>query len=794
MAKTAQQLQNEALAKALRESVALQSSLARSNDEFINMSKLAGDTSKEVDNIKSLSTDLNNLLKDSVAFQSKIGKEYIKISSLNKEILKFQETSAQITERIRISTSKAALSNSNIRGDLKKAAAEYLKISDSEREIARLSQKIAIDKNGLVKNTIANQKIQAKILAETNTISQATNDLGLLQINNDVRRISFLEEQKRLSDENAKNLIKQKPIQEATNKLLDIQNEKLGSLGAIVKGISKIPILGNLIQTQKILDRMEESIQNGGSRWSAFSVGIKSTFNEIGRLLSDPLIVAGILVGLVTKLTQEVFKFEKSITDTANILASTKESTQDIYKNFENISISGNKIVDNLDAAFLSITNQGNALNELNAGFQSSVRFTDEQIQSQIMLTNQMGMATDEAASLMKLSLNNKTTVSDILKTTIKQNDSAISYRKIITDVAKISGQLLAQYKNNPEQLAKAVIQAEKLGITLEQAKKSSEFLLDFESSISAELEAELLLGKSLNLEKARSLALAGQSAEAAKDMLGQVGKFSDFQQLNIIQQNTLSRAVGMTTNELTDALREQQTLTELGVQDKQVIAEKLDMYKRLGNIDAQRNLEAEILSKTNGDILLKNISQASLQQKFEESMERVKELFVSIASGPMISILNSIAKLLSNTVLLKGLLIASGAALAFMATKAILTAGASIASAIAIGNIPGAVLGGIALASATAAGVATGVAVNDAVINPNGGIVISTPEGQIIPNKKDSVITTTNPGGLLSGGNNRGIENKLDAMIALMQKGGNVYMDSTRVGTVQGMSYNAFA
>lgn len=52
--------------------------------------------------------------------------------------------------------------------------------------------------------------------------------------------------------------------------------------------------------------------------------------------------------------------------------------------------------------------------------------------------------------------------------------------------------------------------------------------------------------------------------------------------------------------------------------------------------------------------MLLKNISQMSLQQRFEASVEKVKELFVSIASGPIMSVLNGIAKLFEDTFTLR--------------------------------------------------------------------------------------------------------------------------------------------
>jgi hypothetical protein len=85
---------------------------------------------------------------------------------------------------------------------------------------------------------------------------------------------------------------------------------------------------------------------------------------------------------------------------------------------------------------------------------------------------------------------------------------------------------------------------------------------------------------------------------------------------------------------------------------------------------------------------------------------------------------------------------------------------------------------------------------VQDSVIGPNGNIMISTPKGMIRPDMNDSIITTTNPGALLKGGvngNNADLSQKLDRMISLLERGGNVYLDGKKVGTTQAMGYNAY-
>jgi hypothetical protein len=83
--------------------------------------------------------------------------------------------------------------------------------------------------------------------------------------------------------------------------------------------------------------------------------------------------------------------------------------------------------------------------------------------------------------------------------------------------------------------------------------------LLDFESSIEAELEAELLTGRDLNLEQARLLALKGDTAGAAAEIAKQVGSSAEFAQMNVIAQQSLADAAGLTVDELSDALRKQE-------------------------------------------------------------------------------------------------------------------------------------------------------------------------------------------------------------------------------------------
>ena len=79
--------------------------------------------------------------------------------------------------------------------------------------------------------------------------------------------------------------------------------------------------------------------------------------------------------------------------------------------------------------------------------------------------------------------------------------------------------------KEGGKNLAEAAIMARKLGTSLESMAATSDALLDFESNINDQMEASMLLGRSINMDKARELALAGDVAGQEREILKQLRK-----------------------------------------------------------------------------------------------------------------------------------------------------------------------------------------------------------------------------------------------------------------------------
>ena len=146
---------------------------------------------------------------------------------------------------------------------------------------------------------------------------------------------------------------------------------------------------------------------------------------------------------------------------------------------------------------------------------------------------------------------------------------------KVLADVAQNTEQFARFAKDGGENVLKAAIQARKLGINLDTVAKTAEGLLNFQNSLNSEIEASALIGRQLNLQKARELALAGDLEGVQSEILKQVGSEAEFNKMNAMQRQALADAVGLQTAELQKLVAgEKEAATLQGEMAKQNISD----------------------------------------------------------------------------------------------------------------------------------------------------------------------------------------------------------------------------
>jgi len=140
---------------------------------------------------------------------------------------------------------------------------------------------------------------------------------------------------------------------------------------------------------------------------------------------------------------------------------------------------------------------------------------------------------------------------------------------RVIEDIAANTEKFAEFAKGGADGFAQAAIEAAKIGTNLSAVLGAADKLLDFESSLTAEFEAQVITGKSFNLEKARQLALNNEIGALAQELQAQVGSLGDIQAMNVLERRSLAQAIGVSTNDLMKIARGEQADAQETVQDK---------------------------------------------------------------------------------------------------------------------------------------------------------------------------------------------------------------------------------
>ena len=539
------------------------------------------------------------------------------------------------------------------------------------------------------------------------------------------------------------------------------------------------------------------TVADGKSSAEGFAAGGKALASAFKEMLGPAAVIAGI-VKAFQMLVQLGFQVSKQVTEIGKSMGLSKEQSFLVRDNFKNISASSENILVNTNSLV-------EAQSQLQDSLGVSARFTAGQLQDQIMLTKQVGLQAESAQVIQEFGLANNKTADENLAAIVgqtaslaKQTGIQLDNRKVVSDVAKVEGQLRLIYQNNPGLIAKAVVQAKQLGMTVEQTKKSAQSLLDFEQSIGNELEAELLTGKDLNLERARALALQGKTVEAAAEIARQVGSAAEFGRMNVVQQEAFANSIGMTTDELANSLIQRENLAKLGSQTRKEIEREAEALRKRGEVEKANQLLSSVGNEEEALAALKRIDD---QAKFNAAVEKLKSLFADLAepisriTGPLVGAVE---------LMVKGFPIIAGAAAAIatgLAASAIRAGILAVQTSIAAGSA-------ITLASATTlgiglisivAGIATGMAaLSSAQSDAAAGAESVKPktqlaEGGIVTKPTTALIGEAGPEAVVPlnkslNTTSKGVEDRLDALIAAVSKGGNVYMDTNKVGQVNNM------
>ena len=179
------------------------------------------------------------------------------------------------------------------------------------------------------------------------------------------------------------------------------------------------------------------------------------------------------------------------------------------------------------------------------------------------------GITGDAAAKLAKSiqiiqggSLETSLNMIEVFEATART--AGVMPKLVLEDIANSTEAFAKFAKDGGRNIAEAAAQAAKLGLNLDTVANIAESLLDFESSIEKQLEAQVLLGRSLNLDKARELSLAGDLEGLQKEIVKQVGSQAEFEAMSVVERKALADAIGTSVADLGKMVAGEKTSAQL--------------------------------------------------------------------------------------------------------------------------------------------------------------------------------------------------------------------------------------
>jgi hypothetical protein len=348
------------------------------------------------------------------------------------------------------------------------------------------------------------------------------------------------------------------------------------------------------------------------AKFGALKVLVKGLGEGLKKSLTDPLtIITSIVDSLLTGSTG-IAGFQKSLGVSYGEAYKLNTQLNFVGNNISDAYINGEK----LKKSFIELSNS--------MGFVAD--YGNEALVTMTNLTGKLGLSSQEAAQLTTLSRMQSTDTEAVLdnvgKTVTamnKQGKTTILLKDVMKEVATASKATAVSLGSNPVKIAAAVVAAKQLGTTLQQMESTADSLLNWESSIQNELEAELLTGKQMNLERARAAALANDMETLSKEIGKNEEVIGAFASGNRLAQEASAKALGMSREQLAEMVYKQEAMT----------------------------IGAEGVRAKYGEQAYEALKAQDAQEKFANSVEKLKSAFSSIVQifSPLIDALAFVAE-----------------------------------------------------------------------------------------------------------------------------------------------------
>jgi hypothetical protein len=604
------------------------------------------------------------------------------------------------------------------------------------------------------------------------------------------RQLQYSQKQLKLAQSNLK--LEEKVLQgkyaelKAQEKINNLTNKQKKELSDINKSLN---------QNTANQDKFAKSIEDSKSEMEDLSIqSLKVKMKEMGsagmkfgeKIAQTVPVVSSLLnpLELIGKLVTEVVTAFKEVDKEIGVASKSLNMT---YDQVGDMRIAMAAYAGETGEALINSQKMLDTFVKLNSALGVSLDFAQltPSLKADVaflsMMEHYAGLTAEETQGIFKYSLALGKPAKEVATSMMGQYRAAglthgvvLNEKDVLKEIATTSDYIKLSTEGGAAGFAKMLGTVKALGFDMASLESATSGLLNFEDSIEKEMQAELLLGRDLNLEGARQAAMNNDRVKLAEELTKQLGTQAEFTALSYVQQQSLADALGMSKEQVAETLMGSDALTEASSgqidAEQAKLASLTSMYGVQGGINVLAQQQLDIQNK-----------QVSAQERLDSNMQKVRDTQMPGIVGTLKTInsqmdewFKKLTDLLKHLDIIKGVLIGIGVIIALKVVKGVFDfiSGASAAikflkeirvlekinAGIAIVRGSWASLGPLGptgpflAAGAIAAGMAGLYAVmNDGIISPStggsgyGSRVLHGPEGAISFNNKDTIVAGTN-------------------------------------------------
>ena len=587
----------------------------------------------------------NDVLNQALKITQNLKSEFESVKDVQKDIAKANKAQNDVQKQILAVTERGGKSLEKELDILKKREASLgraeNKVKDAEKAVREgvkgAQEQLALANENLEKKRAMYDSVVETMSAEAETV------LYLEEQNQQLAKtLGYLKEQEQ----------RQKNLENSERGMVKL----MGNLGKIFDKIGASGVAKVFTDASERAKKLIFEASEGGKK----SVGAFTKMRIAATSFGAALKVALGPMALIGMLISGFQKFKERAKEARDLLASISQETMDFGRSLGMSSSMANKVAGSaraIGSAMGMTREQSVASAEAIYSEIGGVEKLSNSTMKTFMKLNVHGGITAETLGRMhqmsKLTGAEAGTVAKNIANTaqesIKSMKVNVSMKQVMEGVSKVSNRMLLSAGGYSKAITTSVVQAKKLGLEMEQVESIANSLLNIEDSIAAEMEAELLTGKELNLEKAREAALNGDNAKLMEALAEQGITAADYGNMNRIQQEALAKSLGMSSEEMAKMLVTQKQ-NEASNQDLLDTQNKgIDAMTTMASVaESLKNMEeARVLAAANG---------ADEMTKFEEAMIRLQaaaQPLIDMIFIPMLDLItlvvNKAASLIEN-------------------------------------------------------------------------------------------------------------------------------------------------